>query len=438
MTATTDASVPAKSGHRLAFGILFAVLMLAASGNTALQAVLAVIGRKVGIQDTLIVGVFSLSALAWTVVSGFWARRSDIHGRKAMVLVGVAGFGLSMLLFGAVVLAGLNGLIGAGATFVGMLVARSIYGFVGSAATPAAQAYVADRTERQRRVQALASLASAVGLGTVIGPAIAPFLVLPIIGLAGPMTVFALMGALVWFAVARYLPAGDIPKGPDGSRPTRATVPGAKNAWRDPRVRAFVGYGFLLTSCQAINTQALAFQVIDILKISAERAEHFVGIAMMAGALATITAQQVLIPRFGMAPRSLMRWGAACAVAGNVLIAFAPDYYTVVMAYGLMTLGYGLARPGFTAGASLAVGAHEQGMVAGLMAAINGACYVVGPLLGMALYQVWRPGPFLVNAGILGALILAAFLIRTLAQSGVEPASENPAEETSSANLPPV
>jgi MFS family permease len=125
-------------------------------------------------------------------------------------------------------------------------------------------------------------------------------------------------------------------------------------------------------------------------------------------------------------------------VAGNALIAFAPDYYTVVMAYGLMTLGYGLARPGFTAGASLAVGSHEQGMVAGLMAAINGACYVVGPLLGMALYELWRPGPFLVNAAILAGLIVTAFMVRTLARSGVEPASDNPAEETSSANLPPT
>jgi MFS family permease len=422
----------------LAFGILFGVSMLTASGNTALQAVLAVIGRRVGIQDTLIVGVFSLSALAWTLVSGFWARRSDLHGRKAMILVGVGGFAASMLLFGVVVLAGLNGLITAGVTFAGMLVARSIFGFVGSAATPAAQAYVADRTQRQDRVQAMATLASAVGLGTVIGPALAPFLVLPVIGLAGPMMVFALIGVITWIGVSRYLPAGDTPQGADGARPTKATAPGAKAAWRDPRVRPFVAWGFLLTSAQAINTQALAFVVIDTLKISADRAEHFVGIAMMAGALATVTAQNVLIPRFGMTPRSLLRWGAATAAAGNMLIAFAPDYYTVVIAYGLMTLGYGLARPGFTAGASLAVEAHEQGMVAGLMAALNGACYIVGPLLGMALYAVFRPGPFLVNAVILSGLVVAAFMAATLARSGVEPASDNAAEETSSANLPPV
>src|SRR3569832_491746 len=103
MTSTSDAQAPAKPGHRLAFGILFAVLMLAASGNTALQAVLAVIGRKVGIQDTLIVGVFSLSALAWTVVSGFWARRSDIQNHKTKEQKSETKFALSMLLFGAVV-----------------------------------------------------------------------------------------------------------------------------------------------------------------------------------------------------------------------------------------------------------------------------------------------------------------------------------------------
>src|SRR5215469_8032399 len=76
-----------KPDHRFAFGLLFAVSMLTASGNTALQAVLAVIGRQIGVRDTLIAGVFSLSALCWTFSSPLWARASDRRGRKAMVLV---------------------------------------------------------------------------------------------------------------------------------------------------------------------------------------------------------------------------------------------------------------------------------------------------------------------------------------------------------------
>jgi MFS family permease len=53
-----------------------------------------------------------------------------------------------------------------------------IYGTFGSAAPPAVQAIVAGRTSREERTQALTLLASAFGLGTILGPAIAPYLVL--------------------------------------------------------------------------------------------------------------------------------------------------------------------------------------------------------------------------------------------------------------------
>ena len=62
-----------------------------------------------------------------------------------------------------------------------MGVARTIYGVFGSAAPIASQAYVADRTTPEQRTQAMSLLASAQGLGTVIGPALAPVFVLPLI-----------------------------------------------------------------------------------------------------------------------------------------------------------------------------------------------------------------------------------------------------------------
>ena len=423
--------------HRRAFAILFAATLLTASGNTALQAVLAVIGRQIGIKDTLIVGVFSASAIMWTLVSTRWAKESDRRGRKPMVIVGVSGFCLSMLGFALAVWAGLHHWAGPAVIFAAMLVARSLYGLIGSAATPAAQAYVADRTQGQGRVQALATLASAIGLGTVIGPTLAPFLVLPILGLAGPMLIFALIGLVMAVVVWRLLPAGDFPGGPRGQRPTRAARP-AGGLWLDRRVLPFIAWGFMLASCQAINTQALAFQVIDSLHVTAERAERFIGIGMLAGALATLVGQWGLIPHLKMTPRSLLRAGAALAAAGNLMIAFAPDYYTVVVAYAVLTLGFGLARPGYTAGASLAVGPEAQGEVAGMMAAISGACYVLSPLIGMALYEQFHPTPFLLNVAILTGLAVAAFTVRALAKSSTHRADDDPVEDESAPGLPPV
>jgi predicted MFS family arabinose efflux permease len=92
---------------------------------------------------------------------------------------------------------------------------------------------------------------------------------------------------------------------------------------------------------------------------------------MMFGAVAGLLAQWGLIRMFEMTPRQLLRWGVGCAAVGNLLVALAPDYYTVVAGYALASLGFGFARPGFTAGSSLAVGWKDQARVAGAIAAVK-------------------------------------------------------------------
>src|SRR5690606_3885405 len=136
--------------------------------------------------------IFSLSALLWAVGSPYWARRSDTRGRKPMIMLGLAGFSVSMFLCGLVVSAGLQKLAPPLIIFLMFLSARAIFGIFGSASNPAAQAYMAERTSRQERTHMMALLAGAFGLGTVIGPAIAPLFVLPVVTLAGPLYGFAL------------------------------------------------------------------------------------------------------------------------------------------------------------------------------------------------------------------------------------------------------
>lgn len=406
-----------------AFSLLFAVTITTAAGNTALQSVLPAIGREIGISDTLIAGVFSLSALAWTVTSAPWARVSDRKGRKPLLQIGLVGFSLSMALFAAAVWAGLNHLFAPMAVFTAMIVGRSIYGFVGSAATPAAQAYIADRTAREERTVALATLASAIGLGTVLGPALAPFFVLPVLGLAGPMVVFVAIGLTVLFAVTRFLPSKDIPIGPHGERPTHAEQANAK-VWRDPNVAPFVAYGFVLASAQAVNVTTLGFQVIDRMGMEPVQAQHFIGLAMFAGAIATVMSQWGLIRMFRMTPRALLRWGAALALIGNLIMVSTGDYYGLVVGYAVMSLGYGFARPGFTAGGSLAGRAEDQGAIAGVMGAVNGACYIVGPMVGVFLYERFGPTPFLINVALLLGLFVAAIQVKALARAGEAAAVE--------------
>lgn len=413
-----------------AFALVFAALMTTAAGGNALVTVMPGIGREIGVSDTLIASVFSLSALFWTVTSPFWAEQSDRRGRKAMMILGLAGFTVSMLLLGLVVLAGLAGLMVPLAILAGMAAARSIYGLIGAAANPAAQAYVADRTTRVERTNSLALLASAFGLGTIVGPAIAPFFILPGVGLAGPMFAFAAIGAVVSFLIWRYLPAGDFKPSAAGARPTKAQAP-AKSVWRDPRVQPYLIYGLIMGSCQALNTQVIGFHIIDVMRVGPTEAGPFIAIAMFAGAGASLIAQWGLIRMLDLGPKELIRYGTGIAVFGNIVMMFAPNYFTLVMGFSVVCLGYGFTRPGFTAGASLAVKAGEQGVVAGAVAAVNGACWLVAPVIGVALYE-WRDfTPYAVTAVTLGALVWYAFFDKVLKHAGITAAdAEAPAQPT--------
>ncbi len=403
--------------RRRSFVILFCVLMSVAAGNTAMQSVLPAIGREIGIRDTLIAAIFTLSALLWTVSAPFWAKRSDHHGRKPMILTGLIGFGVSMLGFALVVLAGLNQLFVPMVIFAGAALTRAIFGLIGSASNPAAQAYVADRSQRSERTGALATLASAFGLGTILGPAVAPLFVLPGVGLAGPMFAFAILAFVMTAVVQIGLPndAHQTRKVAEEARAARNakadhSKPGSRfGLWRDPRMMPFIIYGFLVGSAQAVNGQTLGFLIIDKLKVSPAIASGYTGVAMMAGAAAGLLAQWGLIRMLRIGPRQLMRWGAALAALGNVMMAIAPNYATVVTAFALASLGYGFCRPGFTAGASLAVDQDEQGAVAGAITAVNGACYIVAPVFGVWLYETMGPLPYGVNVIILLSILVLAF-----------------------------
>ena len=90
------------------FMLLFAAMLVAAAGNTALQSVMPAIGRAMAIADLCVAVAYTSSAVLWVVLAPYWARMSDRHGRKALTLLGVGGFIVSMTLCGLVLSFGLD------------------------------------------------------------------------------------------------------------------------------------------------------------------------------------------------------------------------------------------------------------------------------------------------------------------------------------------
>ena len=90
-----------------------------------------------------------------------------------------------------------------------------------------------------------------------------------------------------------------------------------------------------------------------------------------------------------------MLTGLVFAAFGTALTGLATSLYGIATAYGLASLGFGFTRPGFTAGSSLAVGPAAQGSVAGKVTSVNGASFVLGPSIGVGLYETQHALPYL-------------------------------------------
>lgn len=421
-------AVPAIPNSRVV--ILFLVMLVAAAGNTAMQSALPAIASELDMPDVWVSLAFSWSALLWVITAPKWARMSDRRGRKQLMSVGVVGFISSMGMCGVVLWFGLAGLIGPVTTFILFAIFRSLYGGFGSAAPPAVQAYVAARTERAERTKALSMLASSFGVGTVIGPATAHYLLFPPFGLAGPLIMFALFGVAVLVALHLYLP-NDMPRfaargavvaypnsasmnSPDTedvegqALDTAVSAAEVRLPWRDERMLSWLIAGLIGGHAQAIILGVVGFLVRDRLGLQDRpwEAVQASGSVMLIGAMATLLAQWGLIPMLSLAARSSVLLGSVLALVGITLTGVSYDFYGISTGFAIASLGFGLFRPGFTAGASLAVRRHEQGDVAGKIAAINGAAYIFAPAVGVALFNYWEPATFILIAASLLFLIV--------------------------------
>lgn len=409
--------------------LLFSVMLVAAAGNTAMQSLLPAIGRVLAVPDIWVALAFSLSAILWVVAAPYWARRADRRGRRVLMRLGLYGFIASNLICGLALAAGLGGYLGVVAVFAIFILGRTLYGALGSAAPPAVQAYIAARTEGSQRVNALAIIASSFGLGTIIGPALAPAFIFPPLGLSAPLIVFAVIGAIILAWLALRLP-DDTPRNPArGTIMSYPSIGGSTDPmmigdaqstpptplrWRDPRVLPWHLAGIIGGHGQAIVLTVLGFLIIDRLSLAPDQAQQWIAIVLIVGAFATLLAQWWMIPQLKLGPGRLIVWGSVIGAAGSAITGLADSVYGITIGYALASLGFGLFRPGFTSGASLAVDLHEQNAVAGMVTSINGLAYVAAPVIGVALYTVGWPLPFLSTAALLLGLAIWAALSPTL------------------------
>ena len=383
MTPPYDPSNPSsQTERRNAFRLLFLCLMATGIGNNMLFAILPPLARGLAVPEYWVGAIYTVSAVLFMTMTPIWGALSDRRGRKGFIVFGLSAFACSTLIFAGAAWAGESGWVPPLAAIFAMALARTLFGSLGSATNPAAQAYVADRTSPAERTEALAGLTAAFGMGAVIGPTLAATLV-ELVGVPIFMVIISATVAAGAVAVWFKLPEQSPPK--QQSRPINPFKQFVFAA--DPRIAPFVGYGCVTWIVQSLSLSTLAFFIMDSLGLDEDQGLQMSAIALAAGAGALIIAQLVVIPALKASPRVLMTLGAIITIAGFGLMIIAPNYAGIVTAYILISFAFGLSRSGFVGGASIAVTPEEQGRAAGLTTATAGLGFIIGPVGGLFMYN---------------------------------------------------
>jgi MFS family permease len=375
---------------------LFICLLSLGMGQSLFFALLPPIARDLGLSEVQVSAIFTLSAVLWVVMSPFWGRRSDVWGRKPVILMGLTGFGISTGGFGVLLVLGQQGVMPLMTLYAMMIFVRAIFGLFGSGTPSAAQAYIADRTSREERTSGVAAIGAAFGMGTILGPGFAA--VLATFHLLAPffaLSIFALGGAIT---IALFLP--------ERRRPTEIETERPYLKISDKRIRPFLFMGVAVSMIQAAVMQVAAFFVMDILLLDGAETAQLVGGGMMSMAIATLFAQLVIIPRANLSVRALLTYGIGFNIVGVGLLLIPMSVGVFICALTLQGFGMGLMRPAVAAGGSLAVSPEEQGAVAGLNSSTAAVGIIFVPIIAMPLYLILPTGPFWIAFGLSIAMLL--------------------------------
>ena len=163
-------------------------------GQSFVFVIVPPLARDLGMTEIQTSLVFAFSAIAWALTSASWGRASDRYGRRNIAMLGLIGYAASLVTMITPLFLVEKNILDVVFLFPLLIFGRLLNGLLGSATRPAAFAYVADNSSRDKRTVKFARLESSFLLGTVAGPLIGGFLIL--ITKETPFYVFSFMALI--------------------------------------------------------------------------------------------------------------------------------------------------------------------------------------------------------------------------------------------------
>lgn len=373
------------------YGIVLPLLPELIERLLGAEAEAAQVSRHTG----LLTAVYTLSLFLFAPL---WGRLADRRGSRGVLLVGLLGFGVTLLVFSLVT--------SPAAVYTG----RILSGVFAAAVTPVASAVIGNFTmTEQGRARRLAFVSMAGIAGFLLGPMLGVF-ISPDGSIAAPLAATALLAFLVASAVAVAVPGE---AGHDRSRKT-TDIPIDLKSWL---VRRLLILTFIVSAGIGVFEVGLALRGRQELGLTPYQiALMFTECSLVMFAMQAI----VFSPRF---KPDLTRWLIAPALAvlaaGLFLVPWASDFALMLIVIGAVAASAGILAPILTYWISAKAGS-EQGWELGKQTAASSLGFTVGSAAGGLLFAVAAlPGAsFVLTAALAGlGFVLSLKLPRLLVPS---------------------
>jgi len=340
----------------------------------------------------------AISALMQFVFAPLWGSLSDRIGRKPVLLIGVLGYGITMLLFGL-------------STKLWMLfVARALNGVLSSATLPTAMAYIGDSTAAEERGGGMGKLGAAMGIGIVLGPGLGGALATKSLSfpffVASGLCLVSLI--LVWLLLPESLPAGA--RQPASGKSKALPIGEMGRVLLSP-IGVFMLLTFVVSFGMSGFQGILGLYALNKFGYGPER----IGAIWMVVGGVLILGQGaltgLLTKRLGEV--AVIRISLFVSAIGYLLMLFASTYLTVMLTTGFFVLSIALLGPALSSLISRHT-ALNQGITMGLSTSFTSLGRILGPVWSGYIFDVNMSYPYLSGAVVL----LVGFFI------GLVPASQ--------------
>ncbi len=348
-------------------------------GQTLLYTILGPASREIGISEFSVGLIVTTAALVIALSSGLWGQIIGTLGSRNAYLAGMLFYTLGTVILGYVLHVSIQHQVSMLWAFMLLMAVRCITGFLTAGIHPAAMTYIAESTNIQERGAGIALIASAYGIGSIIGPILASAVgnisfLLPIYVAA----TISLLGLLLgYFVLTPQV------KNKEQSKTKKTII-----KLTDKRVFSIfisISLTYVAFSC---FQQTLSFYIQDFFHLTSTQAIEKTGVTFSIMAVGMIVTQLGFIRLIKPDFKLQLRMGTIfCMLGFLIFISLSADVIFINLAAAFLGIGFGLMIPSIQSSASLAVTHEEQSGVSGFLFGASAFGYVIGPAIGTLIYS---------------------------------------------------